>query len=306
MNDTDHVIELEDLTKRFRRQEAVNGVTLSLPRGCILGLLGPNGAGKTTTIRLMVDILRPNSGEARLFGVPSTRLGRKEFERIGYVSENQKMPLWMTVQQLLDYCRPMYPTWDDKFAKSLVDQFELPLNQKLKHLSRGFLMKAALVSSLAYRPELLILDEPFSGLDPVSREDFIDGILELTNAASWSVFISSHDIDDVEKLTDRVALIDRGTIKVDEDSDRLRNRHRRMSLDMPEDPVLPSNLPETWVTLRVSGRRIEFVETQYEEGRTEEQVRQHWPQASHIESAPMTLKQIYLSTVRASKFKQAA
>jgi ABC-2 type transport system ATP-binding protein len=169
MNDT---IRTENLSKRFRSTSALNEATLAVPEGAIYALVGANGAGKTTLIKLLMNIFRPTSGRARVMGIESRHLAGKDFQRIGYVSENQDMPDWMTVEAMLDYLRPFYPQWDGALEQQLVRQFDLPLKRKLKHLSRGMRMKAAFASSLAYRPKLIVLDEPFSGLDPLERRDY--------------------------------------------------------------------------------------------------------------------------------------
>lgn len=228
-------IQVRGLTKRFRKTTALDGIDFAIEPGTICAYLGPNGAGKTTTIHCLTGIQQPSSGEASLFGVDSRKLGSQEFQRLGYVSENQKLHEWMTVQQLLDYCRPQYPNWDEPFCQQLLAQFELPRDQKIKRLSRGQKMKTSLVSSLAYRPEVLILDEPFSGLDPVVREDFIDGVLELTASGDWTIFVSSHDIDDVERLADRAMVLNEGKIALDESADALRERFRQVSFDLPDE-----------------------------------------------------------------------
>src|SRR5436305_9308590 len=174
-----NIIETIGLTRRFGRMDAVHELNLVVPTGSVFALLGPNGAGKTTTLKVLMNLLEPTAGSARVLGVDSRKLGEKERAQIGYVSENQQMPLWMTVQQLLDYCRPFYPTWDRQLEKNLLAQFDLPPERKLSALSRGMAMKASLLSSLAYRPKLLVLDEPFSGLDAVVRDEFIRGLLEV-------------------------------------------------------------------------------------------------------------------------------
>jgi len=180
MSENTPVIETIKLSRRFRRLDAVHHLDLSVTEGSIHAFLGPNGAGKTTTIRMLLNIIPPSSGEATVLGTKSRKLAQRDFEKIGYVSENQKLPLWMTVAQLMNYLRPLYPTWDNPFAEKLLKDFDLPLGQKLKHLSRGMRMKTALVGALAFRPRLLVLDEPFSGLDPLVREEFLEGIIELT------------------------------------------------------------------------------------------------------------------------------
>src|SRR4051812_13414197 len=128
------IIETDNLSRRFGRLEAVHDLTLSIPEGSVTALLGPNGAGKTTTLKMLMNLVAPTSGTARVLGVDSRKIGAAQFAQIGYVSENQELPLWMTVRQLLDYCRPFYPTWDRDLESSLIKRFDLPEDRKLKHL----------------------------------------------------------------------------------------------------------------------------------------------------------------------------
>ncbi len=171
-----NIIETHNLTRRFGRTEAVHDLDFSVPQGSVCALLGPNGAGKSTTIKLLMNLLQPTAGEARVLGADSRRLRRRHFEWIGYVSENQQLPAWMTVRQYLDYCRPFYPNWDRGLEKELTDQFALPGDRKLGELSRGMLMKAARCSPpLSYRPKLLVLDEPFGGGSRWCRRSWFAG-----------------------------------------------------------------------------------------------------------------------------------
>jgi ABC-2 type transport system ATP-binding protein len=213
-----NIIETNRLSRRYWRTEALRDLTLSVPTGSVFALLGSNGAGKTTAIKVLMNLLPPSGGEARVLGVDTRRLGEKERAQIGYVSENQKLPLWMTVRQLLDYCRPFYPTWDTALEAKLLAQFDLPPDRKLKHLSRGMLMKAALLSTLAYRPKLLVLDEPFSGLDPLARDDLCAA--SRTRFRRLTVLVSPHDIEEVERL-DNVALLENGRLRFSETTESL-------------------------------------------------------------------------------------
>ena len=153
-------ITTEEISKTYGKTLALQPASLSVPAGSVFALVGHNGAGKTTLIKILMNILEATSGTATVLGQASTTLTGAAFERIGYVSENQDLPLWMTVRQFLDYTSAFYPQWD---LGNLVEHFELPLDRKLKNLSRGMLMKAALASTLAYSPELIVMDEPFSG-----------------------------------------------------------------------------------------------------------------------------------------------
>src|SRR5215470_1283300 len=177
-------ITTQRLCKKFRSVAALADLELEVPEGSIYALVGPNGAGKTTALKVLMNILSPSRGKAEVLGVDSRRLSPRELAVIGYVSENQKMPYWMTVKYFLAYLKPFYPTWDDAAAAELVRQFELPLDRKLGQLSRGMQIKASLVSSLAYQPKLIILDEPFTGLDPLVRDQLIEGLLERAGGAT--------------------------------------------------------------------------------------------------------------------------
>jgi ABC-2 type transport system ATP-binding protein len=291
MNEAVHA---NNLTCRYGRTEAVAGVSFSVPEGSLFALLGPNGAGKTTTIRMLMNIVRPSRGEATVLGVDTRRLGLSEFRAIGYVSENQKLPSWMTVAQLLAFCRPLYPTWDEKLCRKLVDELELPLDTKISRLSRGMRVKAALASSLAYRPRLLVLDEPFSGLDPVVRDELVRGVLELAGEERWSVLISSHDLDEVERLVDAVGFIDGGRLVLLEPLTDLHARFRRVEVTTTVPPLgAPPVLPH-WTSPHASGRVVRFVDTRYRAPESEREITAAFPGAS-IEAYPMTLREIFVA-----------
>ncbi|ATC64963.1 ABC transporter [Nibricoccus aquaticus] len=328
-----NAIETHSLSRRYGRTEAVHDLTLTIPTGSIFALLGPNGAGKTTTIKVLMNLLAPTSGEARILGTDSRRLRESDRARIGYVSENQQLPLWMTVRQLLDYCRPFYPTWDRDLEKKLLNKFSLPPDRKLKHLSRGMLMKASLLSSLAYRPKLLVLDEPFSGLDPLVRDEFIHGVLETSAAGEWTVLISSHDIAEIEQLADHVAILDAGRLKLSEPTESLQARFRRIELTLhsvPESANVPVGLPppgapasgrlpssasptrdlsisaashefpQTWLAFERTGTLARFIETRFDPAATESACRTHFPDAQ-VTAHPMTLREIFVVLARASR-----
>ncbi len=292
------IIEIRDLRKRFGKTRAVDGLTLTAPAGSVTAFLGPNGAGKTTTIKCILNLLRPDGGQANVLGCDSRKLGSEQFQRIGYVSENQELPLWMTVQQLIDYCRPMYPTWDAEFAAKLLADFDLPLGSKLKALSRGMRMKAALLSSLAYRPSLVVLDEPFSGLDALVRDEFIRGLLELTEQEGWSVFVSSHDIGEVERLADHVAIIDRGQLKLAESAEALQARFRMVEVVLAGPSELPSELPPSWLNAEASGRAARFTESEYSEPTLGERVSEVFGADAQSSAEPMSLRDIFVALAR--------
>ena len=293
-----NVIETKSLVRRFGKTDAVDNLTLAVPEGSIYAFLGPNGAGKTTTIKMLLNILEPTSGSATILGVPSTQIGPREFARIGYVSENQQLPEWMTVGELIDYCRPMYPDWDPAFCARLRDQFDLPLDRKLKNLSRGMKVKAALLVSLAYRPRLLILDEPFTGLDPLVRDEFIRGVLELSDEGNWTVFISSHDIDEVERLADWVGIINNGRLQLAESAAALQARFRRIECVVAETTKLPAALPESWLVPESAGHTVRFVQSRFDADASEAEVRRVLPDAAQLSVSAMSLRDIFLALAR--------
>ncbi len=295
-----NAIATYQLTRRFGQHDAVHDLTFELPTGSVCALVGPNGSGKTTTLKLLMNLLHPTRGRAQVLGVDSTRLGPREFARIGYVSENQQLPPWMSVRELIAYCRPLYPTWDTALERKLLDQFSLPPDRKLRHLSRGMTMKAALLVSLAYRPSLVLLDEPFSGLDPLVRDEFVHGLLEIASAGDWTVLVSSHDVDEVERLVDRLAFIDAGRLLLHESTERLQARFRRIEVHLHGAPAQLSAPPPPWLAFESSGQRIRFVDTAYDPAATEAACRARFPAAA-VTAHPMSLREIFVTLARAQR-----
>ena len=292
------VIETRGLTRRFRKTVAVNDLSLEVPSGSIFALLGPNGAGKTTLIKMVMNMVRPSGGKATIMGIDSLRLGPPQLERIGYVSENQELPEWMTVQELIDYCRPLYPTWDDDLCHRLIRQFNLPPDQKLKTFSRGMKVKAALLSSLSYRPELMILDEPFTGLDALVRDELIRGLLEVTDQQKRTILIASHDIDEVERLADWVGVIHKGEMQLTEPAESLRARFRQCEATLEQGQEVPDALPETWLLVQRAGQVLRFVDSQFQNGTGEKSIREVFPGIKNLEVSTMSLKEVFLALAR--------
>jgi ABC-2 type transport system ATP-binding protein len=292
----EHAVEASGLTCRYGGTEAVSGLTLKVEPGTIFALLGPNGAGKTSTLRMLMNIIRPSAGSATVLGVDSRQLGRRELAAIGYVSENQQIPQWMTVEQLLAFCRPLYPGWDEALCSTLLEQFDLPRHVRIGRMSRGMRVKTALVSSLAYRPRLLVLDEPFTGLDPVVRDDLVRGVLELAGGEQWTVVISSHDLDEVERLVDSIGFLDGGRLVLSEPFSDLHARFRRIDVTAQQWPA-PPPAPDTWLDVEIAGRVLRFVDSRYVEGETERRIAAIAPGAA-IEVQPMTLREIFIAIAR--------
>ena len=294
-----YAIETEHLSRKYGRTEAVHDLTMTVPTGSVFALVGPNGAGKTTTIKVLMNLLEPSGGRARVLGVDSRRLNPQLLARIGYVSENQELPDWLTVQGLMDYCAPFYPTWDAAYARDLAQQLDLAVTTKLKACSRGMRMKAALLVSLAYRPELLIMDEPFAGLDALVREEFSQGILEVAGGERpWTVFVSSHDIDEVERLADWIGIINHGRLELAEPVSSMLSRFRQVEVSLNTNAAVPVDAPKTWLLPQVSGPVLRFVDSAFSKTDTPAQIRAVLPGARDIQATALPLRQIFITLAR--------
>ena len=292
-------IATDRLTRTFGKLEAVRDLTLNVPAGSVFALIGPNGAGKTTTIKLLMNLLKATSGHATVLGMDARRLGVRDWQRIGYVSENQELPDWMSPSQLLAYCRPLYPTWDDALAQRLQRTLALTSNAPLKTLSRGTKMKAALLASLAYRPELVVLDEPFSGLDPLVRDELTRALLEAPGERECTVLVSSHDIDEVERLADWVGFLRDGRLAFAEPVDALLTRFRLVEVVLPGDAsvALPSH-PE-WLALEAVGRTVRFIDRRAESADADRRIAAAFP-GGVVKATPMPLRDIFVALARQS------
>jgi ABC-2 type transport system ATP-binding protein len=294
-------IRTHALTRRYGRELALDGMDLQAPEGSIFGLVGPNGAGKTTAIKILMKLLRPTSGRAEVLGCDSLGLGPAEFARIGYVSENQKLPGWMTVGYFMSYLRPFYPTWDDALASELIRQFDLPPGRKLRHLSHGMRMKAAMAAALAFRPELVVLDEPFTGLDPLVRDELIEGLLP--RAEDTTVFISSHDLAEIESFVSHIGFLDHGRLQFSEEMSSLAERFREVEVTLPDGAASSGGpgWPPTWINGRQSAAVFRFVESRFEETRTIAEVRRVFGDAVDLAINPMPLRAIFVALAKASR-----
>jgi len=220
------VISVSGLSRRFGSKIALDGVSLELPRGAVYGLVGANGAGKTTLIRHLLGLLRAETGAVRVLGLDPVQEPVAVLSRIGYLSEENDLPGWMTVDELLRYTRAFYPTWDDAYAAELQESFALDPGTRIRNLSKGEKARAGLLVALAHRPELLILDEPSSGLDPIARRDILGAVLRTIAHEGRTVLFSSHLLDEVEEVADHVTMISRGRIVLSGPLDDIKTAHR--------------------------------------------------------------------------------
>ncbi len=212
MNHPAPAIEIEHLSCLFRRSEALHDVSLTIPTGSVFGLVGLNGAGKTTLIRHLIGGLKAQSGTVRVLGQDPTLTPESLLARIGYVAEEDALPRWMTVGQLIDFMRRLYSDWDDAFCEELLDKFSLVRSMKLADMSKGGRARAGLLVAIAHRPELLILDEPSYGLDPIARQDILEAVVRTASDEGRTVLFSSHLLDEVSRVCDTVGVICEGRI----------------------------------------------------------------------------------------------
>jgi ABC-2 type transport system ATP-binding protein len=292
-------IRTENLSKSFLSVRAVRQLNLEVPQGGIYALVGPNGAGKTTAIKVLMNILKPTRGTAEILGTDSTRLRGDWFAQIGYVSENQQQPEWMRVDQFFDYLRPFYPTWDRQVESSLIRQMQLPLDRKLRHLSRGMKMKAALASSLAYRPKLIVLDEPFTGLDPLVRDELVESLLE--RASEATILISSHDLAEIESFSSHVGYMEEGRLKLSEEMSSLTNRFRDVQVTLNAPTAVPAPLPTTWLQPATSGTTFHFIDSQFDQERTRMAIHSVFGDVRDVTFSLMALRAIFLAMAKSGR-----
>ena len=220
------VIDISGLTRRFGAKTALDGVCLSLPKGAVYGLVGANGAGKTTLIKHILGLLRAEQGSVRVFGLDPVADPVGVLSRIGYLSEENDLPAWMSIEELIRYSRPFYPGWDDAYAEQLREAFALEPAATIGSLSKGQKARAGLIVALAHRPELLVLDEPSSGLDPIVRRDILGAVIRTTASEGRTVLFSSHLLEEVEQVADHVTMLRNGTIVISDRLTAIREAHR--------------------------------------------------------------------------------
>lgn len=237
---TENVIDVRAVRKSFGRNEVLRGLDLSVGKGKTFALLGRNGAGKTTLIQLLLGLLDAQGGEMSVLGLDPGANALRIRERVGYLAEDQTMYGWMTVGEIIRFLAPFYPTWNMELARDYVRQFELPARTKIRHLSKGQNVRLGLLLALAHRPELLILDDPALGLDPVLRKEFNRDLVADLQSKDVTVLYSSHLLYEVEPVADAVAILDGGVIAVAKPTDVLREDVKRL--------VVPAERGGDWLS----------------------------------------------------------
>jgi ABC-2 type transport system ATP-binding protein len=249
------VVEIAGLSRRFGERVALDNVNLNVAEGSVFGLVGENGAGKTTLIKHVLGLLRAESGSVRVFGRDPAADPVRVLAHVGYLSEDADLPGWMRVDELLRYVRAFYAGWDQQFAERLRRDFELNPKARIRDLSKGQRARTGLLVALAYRPRLLVLDEPSSGLDPIVRRDILGAIIRTIADEGRSVLFSSHLLDEVERVSDHVAMIKAGRIVLDGELDEIKERHHRVTLRFEQPRARP---PQMAGAISWTGRGTEW------------------------------------------------
>jgi ABC-2 type transport system ATP-binding protein len=227
---SESVIEIRGVSRSFGKKIALDEVNLSVPQGSVVGLVGENGAGKTTLLKHVLGLFKARTGTVRVFGKNSVTDPEAVLGEIGYLSEVRDLPDWMKIGELMSYTKAFFPSWDDSFAEELREMFELSLDQKVKTLSRGQRARAGLIAAIAHRPQLLVLDEPSSGLDPVVRRDILWAIIRTVADEGRTVLFSSHLLDEVQRVSDHVAMLHLGKMLLTSPMDDVLTSHHRLTV----------------------------------------------------------------------------
>lgn len=288
-------ISAAGLRKRQGSVDAVAGLDLTVPQGSICGFLGRNGAGKTATIKMLMGMTRPDGGQGRIFGEPvddeisSARIRRKT----GFVAEVKEFYPFFTVQQMIDFTRVFYPQWRNDWERRCLREYELPLERKAGKLSKGMRSKLALLLAFSRGAELLILDEPTDGLDPIAIEAFLQHVVALAGEGR-TIFFSSQQLHEVEQVCDRVCLIDRGKAVLETDLDEAKTRFRKVSITFPDAVPDPLFAGTGVGRLKVRGRSASFLVNGDVEAIA---ARAQQAGATEVDFAPVSLKEIFLETL---------
>ncbi len=287
-------VDVLGLTYRYRTgTDALHGVDLSIPQGALFALLGPNGAGKTTLVQILAGLRRATRGRASVLGVECSALTYRDRMSIAYVNESQQLPSWMRVAQLEEYVSPLYPTWDASLAARLRERFQLPMDRPIRTFSRGERMKAALLCVLAPRPKLLLMDEPFSGMDAIVKDELVRGLLESAGAEGWTVLLSSHDIGELELLADRVGILAEGRLRLNASMDEMRGRFKRVEVTASDSSPM-NGIDANWMSVERSGNRLGFVADTSDESSLASELSRRFP-AARVEVRPATLREVFVS-----------
>ena len=292
-------VELHHVFKKFRDVTALQDLTLSVPEGSVFALIGSNGAGKTTTFKILMNLVAPTQGHATVLGTDSRKLSVEHYARIGYVSENQKLPPRMRVGEYLRYLQPFYPTWDKTLESQLIEQLRLPLERSIGELSHGMRMKMLLACALPYRPQLLVLDEPFNGLDPLVREEVMDSLIDQCGEAT--ILVSSHELIEIETFVSHIGFMESGRLLFQEPIADLSGRLRAVRVTLQRPPPAPGSLPREWLNVQAVGNVLSFVETRFSEEAFGGRLNGALCGVREVDVQPLDLRRTFTTLARAAQ-----
>ena len=290
------IIDIKNLTREFGSKRALDDVTMTVQRGTVMGLVGENGAGKTTLIKHILGLLKAQQGTVSVFGMDPVSNPEGVLSKIGYLSEEGDLPTWMRVHELMSYSAAFYPTWDNEYAMQLLNEFKLDPSAKLNKMSKGQRSRAGLLVAMAYRPQLLVLDEPSSGLDPIVRKDILGAIIRMIADDGRTVLFSSHLLSEVERVADQISMVKNGKILISDSLEDVKASHHRATLlfDQPQNerPNIEGSL--TW-----SGGGREWQGTFRSDKATLEKAAQLLG-AKIVERGSLSLEEIFVAQVGAA------
>jgi ABC-2 type transport system ATP-binding protein len=291
------VIETRALRKTFKGRAALAGLDLEVPVGSIYGFLGRNGAGKTTTIKLLMGFLKLDGGDARVFGLPvgDARAGLSIRRRVGLVTEEKDLYPYMTVAQIIRFTRSFFPKWRDDLERRYLALFDLPSHRKIVDLSKGMRSKLMLLLGISRGAELLILDEPTDGMDPVAVNELLRELVTISSAEGTTIFFSSHQLEEVEQIADRICILDRGAAMLNGVLDDLKSDYQRLRVVFTEKVPLPVQWGEGVERVHQDGRTVEILASRNVDGLLNQA--RSWPGAS-VERFPVTLKDLFIECTR--------
>jgi ABC-2 type transport system ATP-binding protein len=292
------MIEVSHLSYAYGRVEALRDLDLSVPEGALFALLGPNGSGKTTLLQIIMGLRRAQVGRVSLFGVDRRALSLRQRARIAWVGAGQPLPGWMRLEQLEAYLAPLYPEWDLALARELRERFDLDPRRRVDTFSKGEHAKAALLCALAPRPTLLLMDEPFTGMDALVKDDLVRGLLSSAGSEGWTVVIASHDIAELALLADWVGILSHGQMRECDSMERLASRYTRVSVVLDDSSLAERRAGDDWLSIERSGRRLTFVTPHGGRGFIESVLPARFPGAIQIEARDASLHEIFVALGR--------
>ena len=260
----DKTIELNNVTKAYKNETVLDDLSLSVEKGCCYGFLGRNGSGKTTTIKIIMGLIRHDQGRVMLLDQDPWNIPKKVKERVGYVSEKQILPEFLRVKDLTSFSEKLYRKWNQPHVNDLLERFNIPNHKKIMTLSLGMKKFLALVLALGQDPELLVLDEPTLGLDPIARQEFIDNVMDLLLEEERTVFFSSHILSDVEKIADKIGILKKGRIFLEMNLDDMKKSFKQIQVDFRENPRETFDLPNIVSTKKI-GKTVILTIKDFEE-----------------------------------------